>query len=125
MSETSGILGDQLDNRANRGVSDFDRTHRFVLSFLWDLPRSAFARRSTVERSLFSNWQVSGIITAMSGPPVDIVDSGAGTFYYGPGGVARPNWSVGRRREPREASCHAEPKHAVVITKGGAKQAGR
>ena len=39
----SVILGNQLDDRANRGVSDFDRTHRFVLSYLWDLPRPAFA----------------------------------------------------------------------------------
>src|SRR5438477_7163820 len=79
--ETGGIPGDQLDNRANRGVSDFDRTHRLVMSFLWDLPRPAFARRSTVGRSLFSNWQASGVITAMSGAPIDILDSGAGTFY--------------------------------------------
>lgn len=98
--ETSGILGDQLDNRANRGVSDFDRTHRFVLSFMWELPRPAFARHSKVGRALFSNWQASGIITAMSGAPIDIVDSGAGTFYYGPGGVgiARPNWASGKPR---------------------------
>ena len=68
------ILGNQLDNRANRGVSDFDRTHRFVLSYLWDLPRPAFAKRSAAGRLLFSNWQVAGIITAMSGLPIDIVD---------------------------------------------------
>src|SRR5207244_2366505 len=46
--DTINIAGNQLDNRANRGVSDFDRTHRFVLSYLWDLPRPAFAARSTV-----------------------------------------------------------------------------
>ncbi len=40
--DTTIILGNQLDDRANRGVSDFDRTHRFVLSYLWDLPRPAF-----------------------------------------------------------------------------------
>ena len=96
--ETGAIPGDQLDNRANRGVSDFDRTHRFVLSFLWDLPRPAFARRSTVGRKLFSNWQASGIVTAMSGAPIDVVDGGAGTFYFGPGGVARPNWAPGATR---------------------------
>jgi hypothetical protein len=94
--ETGSTPGDQLDNRANRGVSDFDRTHRFVLSFLWDLPRPAFARRSTVGRKLFSNWQASGIVTAMSGAPIDIVDSGAGTFYFGAGGLARPNWAPGQ-----------------------------
>src|SRR5205085_11908009 len=32
--ETSAIVGDQLNNRANRGVSDFDRTHRLVVSYL-------------------------------------------------------------------------------------------
>jgi hypothetical protein len=96
--ETGAIPGDQLDNRANRGVSDFDRTHRLVLSFLWDLPRAAFARRSTVRRAVFSNWQASGIVTAMSGAPIDISDSGAGTFYFGPGGIARPNWAPGATR---------------------------
>jgi hypothetical protein len=94
--ETGATPGDQLDNRANRGVSDFDRTHRFVLSFLWDLPRPALTRHSTVGRALFSNWQASGIVTAMSGAPIDILDSGAGTLYYGAGGAARPNWALGQ-----------------------------
>src|SRR5262249_43463454 len=42
--DTTPTLGNQLDPRANRGLSDFDRTHRFVLSYIWKLPR-------------FSNWQ--------------------------------------------------------------------
>src|SRR4030095_1535686 len=91
-ADSGFILGNQLDNRANRGVSDFDRTHRFVLSYLWDLPQSRWARRSTVGRLLISNWQVAGIITAMSGLPIDIVDSNAGSFYLGPNnGLSRPN----------------------------------
>ena len=94
--DTFPILGNQLDNRANRGVSDFDRTHRFVLSYLWDLPRPTLAARSTVGRLLLSNWQVAGIITAMSGLPIDIVDSNAGSFYLGPNnGLSRPNWAPG------------------------------
>jgi hypothetical protein len=55
--DTSIILGNQLDPRANRGVSDFDRTHRFVLSYLWDLPRPAFAEGSTAGW-LLSDWEV-------------------------------------------------------------------
>jgi hypothetical protein len=105
--ETSSIPGDQLDNRANRGVSDFDRTHRLVLNFLWDLPRPAFARRSTVGRTLFSNWQASGIVTAMSGAPIDIVDSGAGTFCFGAGGLARPNWAPGATHETATSNIPA------------------
>ena len=100
-SDSGFILGNQLDNRANRGVSDFDRTHRFVLSYLWDLPRPPFAANSPTGRWLLSNWQVAGIVTAMSGLPIDIVDSGAGSFYGLAGGnnaLARPNWAPGANR---------------------------
>ncbi|HEX3228951.1 MAG TPA: hypothetical protein VHQ95_08295, partial [Pyrinomonadaceae bacterium] len=97
--DTSTILGDQFDDRANRGVSDFDLTHRFVLSYLWDLPRPAFAARSTAGRLLVSDWQVAGIITAMSGLPIDIVDSNAGSFYFGANSsLSRPSWAPGATR---------------------------
>src|SRR6266536_1158269 len=105
--DTFSILGNQLDNRANRGASDFDRTHRFVLSYLWDLPRPALAAKSTAGRLLISNWQVAGIITAMSGLPIDIVDSNAGSFYLGPNnGLSRPSRSPGRY------SLHCNQQHS-------------
>jgi hypothetical protein len=98
--DTVTILGNQLDPRANRGVSDFDFTHRFVLSYLWDLPRPAFSRRSAAGRALLSGWQVAGIVTAMSGQPFDVVDSAAGSFYFGPNsGLSRPNWAPGATRD--------------------------
>jgi hypothetical protein len=94
--DTFPIKGNQRDNRANRGVSDFDRTHRFVLSYLWDLPRPAFAAGSTAWRLLLANWEVAGIVTAMSGLPIDILDSNAGSFYLGPNnGWSRPSWTPG------------------------------
>jgi hypothetical protein len=97
--ETVPILGNQFDDRANRGVSNFDRTHRFVLSYLWDLPRLNLTSRSTAGRVLLSNWEVAGIITAMSGLPIDIVDSNAGSFYLGPNnGLSRPSWAPGATR---------------------------
>jgi hypothetical protein len=94
------IRGDQLDPKANRGVSDFDVRHRFVLSYLWDLPRPPFASRAVVGRLLFSNWQVAGIITAMSGHPFDIMDSAAGSFYLeANNGFSRPSWARGATRD--------------------------
>jgi hypothetical protein len=99
--DTTIILGNQLDDRANRGVSDFDRTHRFVLSYLWDLPRPAFGNGSKAGRLLLSGWQVAGIITAMSGQPFDIVDSAAGSFYFGANlnsALSRPSWAPGATR---------------------------
>jgi hypothetical protein len=101
VADTSVILGDQSNNRANRGVSDFDRTHRFVLSYLWDLPKLSFANHLKMGRLLLSNWQLSGIIVAMSGLPIDIVDTGAGSLYGLAGGsnpLARPNWAPGATR---------------------------
>jgi hypothetical protein len=102
VGETSTVIGNQLNNRANRGVSDFDRTHRLVASYLWDLPKPAFADGSTAGRMVFANWQVAGIITAMSGLPIDIVDTGAGSFYGLSGGsapLARPDWATGADRD--------------------------
>ncbi|MEW6730376.1 MAG: TonB-dependent receptor [Acidobacteriota bacterium] len=96
VGETSIILGNQFNNRANRGVSDFDRTQRFVVSYLWDLPTPSFVKRSSIGRLLLGNWQTAGIITAMSGLPIDIVDTGAGSLYGLSGGsnpLARPNLS--------------------------------
>ena len=101
VADTSTILGNQFNNRANRGVSDFDRTHRFVLSYIWDLPKPAFTKRSTAGHWLLSDWQVAGIIVAMSGLPIDVVDTGAGSLYGLSGGgnpLARPNWAPGATR---------------------------
>jgi hypothetical protein len=88
VGETSGILGNQLVNRANRGLSDFDRQHRFVLSGLWNLPSPKHGA------ALLGGWQISGVLTAMSGLPIDIVDTGAGSLYGLSGAssaLARPN----------------------------------
>jgi hypothetical protein len=96
--DTINIAGNQLDSRANRGVSDFDRRHRLVLSYLWDLPRPAFATRSKATELLLTDWQVAGIITAMSGLPLDIIDGGAGSFFGLSGGnnaLVRPSWAPG------------------------------
>jgi len=79
-------------------LSDFDRTHRLVLSFLWDLPGASFATKSKTGRLLIADWQVAGVVTAMSGLPIDITDGGAGSFYglnNGNNPLARPSWALG------------------------------
>jgi hypothetical protein len=95
--DTANVWGNQLNPRANRGLSDFDRTHYFVFDYVWDLPVPAFSRTSNMQRLMFSNWQISGIVTAMSGLPVDIVDPLGGSLYGVNG--ARPNWAPGTNRK--------------------------
>lgn len=96
--DTIFIGGNQLDNQANRGVSDFHRAHRFVSSYVWDVPQPEFASRSKAGRWFISGWQFAGIVTAMSGLPIDVLDGAAGSFYGLNGGnnaLARPSWAPG------------------------------
>ena len=98
VNDTGPILGNQDDPSANRGVSDFARSHRFVLSYVWKMPKPAFVERSNLGRVAFWNWESSAILTAMSGLPIDIVDTGAGSMYgldKGASPLARPSLIAG------------------------------
>ena len=94
--DTAPVIGNALDNRANRGLSNFDVPHRLVLSYVWMLPKPAFAASSAAGTLLFSNWQLAGVTTVMSGLPIDVVDSGAGSLYgLNFQTLARPSWAPG------------------------------
>jgi Carboxypeptidase regulatory-like domain len=47
------------------GPSEFDHAHRFVVSYVWDLPK--FSDRNAFMRYAVGGWQWSGIITAQTG----------------------------------------------------------
>jgi hypothetical protein len=53
----------------SRGNSDLNRTHRFVNSFVWDLPGIPNNRAAN---AVLGNWRVSGLITLQSGRPFSI-----------------------------------------------------
>jgi outer membrane receptor protein involved in Fe transport len=58
---------------AERGRSMFDARHRFVLSYQWSLP---FLQHSgNWYGHVLGNWQLNGIVTAMSGTPFTVFDS--------------------------------------------------
>jgi hypothetical protein len=62
-----------FDLAAERGRSMFDARHRFVLSYQWSLP---FLQHSTAWYGrVLGNWQLNGIMTAMSGTPFTVFDS--------------------------------------------------
>jgi hypothetical protein len=65
------------------GPSDFDRTHRLVVSYRYDLP--IFKGETGAKGLLLSNWAVSGITIFQSGEPFSVLDSGAGTAFLGAG----------------------------------------
>lgn len=90
LDETSGSSGgqvyelwlltnDQLNPRQSYGPTDFDRTHRLVFNFTYDLP--GLNNFSTLVRHITSNWQASGILVAQSGTPITVLDQSAGAVY--------------------------------------------
>ena len=74
------VYNDQTNVAAQRGVSDFDRTHRLVISGTWDVPGPEHSPRAAVQK-LGNGWRVSGIVTLQSGLPFSILDSSAGTLF--------------------------------------------
>jgi len=73
INELFAVAGDQVNWKSNYGPSDFDRRHRFVTSFVYDLPQ--LASESGVTRALLNNWQLNGIVTLQSGTPFSIIDA--------------------------------------------------
>jgi hypothetical protein len=73
VNELAAVAGDQFNWKTNRGPSDYDRRHRLVDSFVYDLPR--FSSDSGAGRALLNDWQLSGILTLQSGSPYSIVQA--------------------------------------------------
>jgi len=73
------ITNDQHNPRQSYGPTDFDRTHRAVFNFTYDLPK--VSNLSTVVRQVTSGWQASGILVAQSGTPITVLDPSAGAVY--------------------------------------------
>ncbi len=61
------VVQNSYNLRGDRGLSDFDARHRFVLSGIYELP---FKGNQLVE-----GWQLAAIVQAQSGNPVNIVTS--------------------------------------------------
>jgi hypothetical protein len=60
------VQGDQRNLNSNRAVSDFDRTHRFSMSFVYQLPLFGSSSR------WLKGWQISGFSQLQSGSPFSI-----------------------------------------------------
>jgi hypothetical protein len=83
----------------NKGLSDFDVRHNWVMNFTWELP---FARNSTGATAvLLRGWQFSGIWTMRSGNPLTVfVQTNRSRSQWnpsrGPGiGQDRPDYAPG------------------------------
>jgi hypothetical protein len=65
----------------NRAVAGFDRTHNFETYWVYALPfgHGQHWAQHGVASALAGGWTLSGVLSALSGTPFTITDSGAGT----------------------------------------------
>jgi Carboxypeptidase regulatory-like domain/TonB dependent receptor len=68
------------DLRQNRARGDFDRPHRFVLSYNYDLP---VPNNGIWGSQLFQGWSLSGIATYQNGLPFSVTDPNGGRVFGG------------------------------------------
>ena len=99
-----------LDLRSAYGSSDFDRTHIFNFSYVYELPK--FFRASSLTGKLANGWAIQGLAVFQSGQPYSIIDyTGAvGSIFYSVyDGITNPV-------VPLAAGC--TPKNAVTGASG-------
>ena len=82
-SDLDSFTNNQLVPDGNRGISDFDLTHRFVFTGLWELP----GPKTGMTGTLLGHWTMSGVWTIQSGLPFNLSSTNGG-------GLAGLNGSV-------------------------------
>jgi hypothetical protein len=93
------IEHDQRRPELNWARSDFDRRHRVILSWVWELPFSG-SRWS-------DGWQLSGVGTFQSGRPFTITDEDFSGFLYASQNP-RPNLAPGMTLDDQTTSGSVE-----------------
>ncbi len=71
---------DPFNFNLDQGDSDLDRRHMFVSNAVYALP--SFKSRGSLVNNILGNWQLNGILTLLSGIPLDVT-TGAPAGYFG------------------------------------------
>jgi hypothetical protein len=72
----------------NKGPAGYDRTHNLQNYWVWDLPFGANRRfaQGGIAKAILGGWQVNGILSIMSGTPINITQGNAGNLNAGGSG---------------------------------------
>ena len=89
---SSQVPQDFFDYRNERAVSAFDRTHRFVANFVYEIPMPGFIERNAFGKAILGGFQFSGIVAYQSGQPFTIL-TGVDSNGNGTAGSDRPNYN--------------------------------
>ncbi len=103
-------LQDSNNIRGDRGLSDFDARHRFVVSGLYELP---FHKNQLVD-----GWQLSAIVQSQSGNPVNLLAGNAGAIAGG-APAANANSLTGLATLRPDVGVPITIGHAAALTGNG------
>jgi hypothetical protein len=93
VSTDSGQIGhDAFNSRLNRGLSDFDRTHRLTAVYSYELP---FRFSNAVLRHVLGGWNQSGMVTLQSGAPFSVFGNATRNAYFAQVSSARVSFAPG------------------------------
>lgn len=76
---TGSIAGNQIDRRANYGLSDFNREHRFVLGYFYELPSPK--RFNSFVNNLLGGWSIAGGTIIQSGVPLTLTGTNGSNAF--------------------------------------------
>ncbi|MDT5122557.1 MAG: hypothetical protein QOC96_2039 [Acidobacteriota bacterium] len=89
----ANIYNDQSNVQQNKARGDFDRPHRLVISYTYELPfgkgKPYLSNLNSTLNHLLGNWSISGITTYQSGLPFSVTDSTSGGLYGTAAGTAQ------------------------------------
>lgn len=123
LSSQGVVVQNSYDLVNDRGLSDFNATHRFVINWIYDLPFH--------ENRFVDGWRVSGITQIQTGNPVNLVVVAAGANAFTGTQTLRPDvvgpvhvtgnpngYFAGTVCDPRLGSCSGAS-FIVPVTPGG------
>jgi hypothetical protein len=131
----SNFPQDSHNLRGERGLANFDARHRWVLSYIYELPfgpkRRYFSDATGVAGKLLEGWQVNGIWQFQSGQPYtpviafDNSNTGETPGSDRPDLIGDPNAAGGSCAKTHTPECWINPAAFAVAAPGTFGNAGR
>jgi hypothetical protein len=95
ISTDGGTVEHDARNMANnRGVADFDRTHRFTLAYIYEFPQPF--KSSAAAKWLLRGWALNGMTTLQSGSPFTVTGAAAANANWAQVARVRTDLAPGR-----------------------------
>lgn len=116
-ADDNGSIATPADRERSYGLAGFDRRHTYVASFVAELP--FFRNSDSALRHVLGGWQASGLLTLMSGTPINVTADGAllrapgNALYADRVGEPRIIGGFGPGQQYFDPSAYAQPAPAT------------